>query len=395
MNEDRQETVVLRAVGLDAHPYLFTLTELAGPNAREAKALWVVDRRPLDQLEKVLKERTKPGDTIVLEATGNSFTVAGRILRCGRTPVVLNSEAVSDIGRKYCVTDKEDAIKLARAWMTGYAKVVWQPDPRTADYRHIFFSYQNAVRDDVRARNRVWAFLDEHCIKKPTKLRLHDPAAMRSLLALRSWSDVESEVLGDLVSACRAASIHRQELDARIARLVTADKQIIRLTRLLGVRHIVAFAVYAIIGDIHRFPSAKSLVSYFGLSPSICESGNNRHLGSTAISHSGRVDVRALLVQGAQSVLRYGKGPIKEWAVRLKMRRGTNVAIVAVARKIAVQIWYLLMGFAPSLTEVPASLRLKIRKIARAIGPTRIREMGYETPKAFEEDKIALLTQTT
>jgi hypothetical protein len=123
--------------------------------------------------------------------------------------VVLNSEAVSDIGRKYCVTDKEDAAKLGRAWLTGYAKVVWQPDPRTADYRHLFFAHQNAVTDAVRARNRVWAFLDEHCLKRPRRLALHDPRTPGRLLALRDWSDLERELLSDQVAAYRVAQLRR------------------------------------------------------------------------------------------------------------------------------------------------------------------------------------------
>jgi hypothetical protein len=164
---------------------------------------------PLDQLEKVLSKRTQPGDTVVLEATGNAFEVAARILRCGRHAVVLNSEAVSDIGRKYCVTDKEDAAKLGRAWLIGYAKVVWQPDPRTADNRHLFFAHQNAVTDAVRARNRVWAFLDEHCLKRPRRLALHDPRTPGRLLALRDWSDLERELLSDQVAAYRVAQLRR------------------------------------------------------------------------------------------------------------------------------------------------------------------------------------------
>ena len=389
-----REPEVMRVVGLDVHPTLFTVAEVVGRNAQEAKASWVVDRRPLDQLEQVLRKRTQPGDTVVLEATGNAFAVAARVAQCERRAVVLNSDSVSDLGRKYCGTDKEDALKLGRVWLTGLAKVVWQPDGRTADYRHIFFAYQNAVCDAVRARNRIWAFLDAHCLKRPRTLRLDQPEALTALLRLRSWSEVEQEILVELVSVYDAATTRRHTLETRIAKIVTTDKTLLRLTRLTGVRHVVAFALFAFIGDVHRFKTPKSLAAYFGLTPSVLESGQNRRLRSPGLSHTGRSDVRALLVQGAQSVLRYGTGPLTKWGVQLKMRRGTNVAVIAVARKMAVQVWYLLMGYVPDLLEVTETLRLKLHRIAAVIGLKNIQDLGYTSIKAFEDEKIALLTKT-
>ena len=78
-----------------------------------------------------------------------------------------------------------------------------------------------------------------------------------------------------------------------------------KLWRMMGVRHIVAFGLMAIIGDVNRFPNAKKLVGYIGLSPSKVQSGNNVKGREKGTGNTGRGDVRALLVQSAQNALNY------------------------------------------------------------------------------------------
>jgi hypothetical protein len=65
--------------------------------------------------------------------------------------------------------------------------------------------------------------------------------------------------------------------------------------RLLGVRHIVAFAVAAVVGDIARFANPKKLVAYLGLTPSVEDSGETIR-GRGQLVSFGRSDLRALLV---------------------------------------------------------------------------------------------------
>ena len=70
----------------------------------------------------------------------------------------------------------------------------------------------------------------------------------------------------------------------------------------MGIREQVAFALAAFIGDVERFATPKKLVAFFGLNPRVSFSGIG---GSTGpLTGLGRGDVRALRVQGAQSVLR-------------------------------------------------------------------------------------------
>ena len=70
-----------------------------------------------------------------------------------------------------------------------------------------------------------------------------------------------------------------------------------------------------------------------------------------------RPRVRGLLIQGAQAILRTAQTPLAQWGKRLLARTGQiNLVVAAIARKLAVTIWYLMMGQWPPLTEIDAVL---------------------------------------
>lgn len=390
MSEETQERTV---IGLDAHPTLFSAAALCGANALQAQTKWVVDRADLRSLETVMRRRTQPGDVVVLEASGNSFAVTERLLAMGLKPIVLESQSVGKVGKTYCATDRTDAIKIARVYLSGLAHEVWVPDGKAAERRELFFMHRNAVRDSVRARNRIWAFLNQQCQRRPKGLRLASPKALPELLALRAWTPMQQLVLREQVSAFQEAEARRRRLSARIAEEVSSDPDILKMIRLLGIRDKVAFALSAFIGPIARFPEPKKLVAFFGLNPSVSRSGTSG--GNGALSSYGRGDVRALLIQAAQAILRHGNGPVHKWAIKLKMRKGNNIAAAAVARKLVVSVWYLLKGFFTPLTEMTPHIRTKMHKIACEIGKARIREMGYASSAAFEEEKLNGLVHAT
>lgn len=382
-----------RIIGLDAHPYMFSAAALSGANALEARTEWCVDRVNIKNLEKILKKKAKPGDIIAMEASGNSFAIAERLFAIGLHPVVLESQAVGKVGKAYCATDKIDAVKIARVYFSGLAHEVWIPNAKAAERRELFFAHRNAVRDSVRERNRIWKFLNQQCVRRPRGLRLAAPTALPTLLALREWTPMQQVLLAESVDAFQIAEARRRRLKARIAEEVTSDPQVLKMVRLLGVREQVAFALAAFIGNIERFENPKKLVAFFGLNPSVSRSGIGG--GNGPLAGNGRSDVRAMIIQAAQSIMRHGQGQTHKWALALKMRKGNNIAVAALARKLVVSVWYLLRGLFTPMTEVTEHIRVKLHKIASTIGKSRLKEMGYDKLVQFEMEKIQLLIGTT
>ena len=92
--------------------------------------------------------------------------------------------------------------------------------------------------------------------------------------------------------------------------------------------------------------------------------------------------------------MKYGRGATHHWAVALKMRKGNNIAVAALARKLVVSVWYLLKGFFTPLTELSDQLKVKMHKIASEIGRRRIRELGFNSLVDFERKKLEILIQT-
>ena len=129
-------------------------------------------------------------------------------------------------------------------------------------------------------------------------------------------------------------------LDREIAETALDDPAIRRLLTITGVNLTVAAGLVAAIGDIGRFKSPQKLVSYFGLNPRVRQSGlGAAHHGR--ISKVGRSHARAMLVEAAWAAAK-APGPLHAFFVRIRARRGHQVAAVAVARKLTVLCWHLL-----------------------------------------------------
>jgi transposase len=91
------------------------------------------------------------------------------------------------------------------------------------------------------------------------------------------------------------------------------------------------------IGPVERFRRSKQVVSYLGLNPRDSSSGGRQRLG--AIRKQGNSMARFLLVEAAQTASLYDEELRRDYR-RLKFRRGTAVAKVAIARKLAVRLYW-------------------------------------------------------
>jgi transposase len=99
-------------------------------------------------------------------------------------------------------------------------------------------------------------------------------------------------------------------------------------------------AISSRIGDISRFPRADSLANYFGVTPGCRNSGEaTQRLGS--ITKEGSKLVRFLLGQAVTSLLRADTG-MRQWYKKIKHRRGSKIARVAVMRRLVTIFWQMI-----------------------------------------------------
>jgi hypothetical protein len=182
----------------------------------------------------------------------------------------------------------------------------------------------------------------------------------------------------------RHADQQRQHWRSLIAQEVLSDPTLLSLVRLCGVREIVAFALGAFIGDIKRFADPKKLVKYVGLNPAFDDSGEARWSGG--IGGHGNKHLRCLLIEGAQAILRCSNTPLAKWGKRLLARKGQiNLVVAAMARKLTVAVWYLLMGRWTPLEQIDERTGIKVGKMIASVGDQALNRLG-KSRKAYRED---------
>jgi transposase len=385
MNLEKNANPKARVIGLDSHPDTFTAALLTGPTPAAAVTEKVFHQIPLGQLPGWAKKHTTPADLFVLEASGNSFQVVRLLTAIQRPALVLESGHLGRLKEAHANNDKISAVRIGKAYLAGTARVVWVPDVKTQERRDWFHSHRKAVKRSTQVRNRLLSYLSDNGVrlKKGTSLTKDKSVLETQLRAQRDWSPRQWQVLEGLLLELRHAEEQRTHWRRLIAQEVLADPQLLSLVRLCGVRELVAFALGAILGDIHRFTTPKKLVKYVGLNPAFDESGKEKWSGG--IGGHGRKDLRSLLIEAAQSILR-AKHPLAQWGKKLLARKGAvNLAVAAVARKLTVAVWYLLMGRWTPLEEIDNRLALKVGKIITAVGPQNLQALG-KTRKAFRKE---------
>lgn len=326
-----------RVIGFDSHPDSFTAAIVRGPTPAAAIIEKTFNKVPLTQLAKWTSANTTAEDLFVLEASGNSFELVRWLAKLGRKALVLESQHLGKLKEAHANNDRISAIRIAKAYLAGTAKEVWVPDQKTQERRDWFLAYQKAVKRTTQMTNRISSYLSDHGVRLKAQQEFSSPAAEQQLQKAKEWAPRQWQVLQGYLMDLRHAQQQRAHWESLLSQEVLEDPHLLSLVRLCGIRDITAFALGAVIGDINRFSSPKKLVNYFGLYPRFDHSGNEQWSGG--VKGRGRKDLRSLLIQGAQAVLRT-KNPLGKWGRRLAARKGhLNVAVVAVARKMVVAIW--------------------------------------------------------
>jgi transposase len=373
-----------RVIGLDAHPDTFTAALLRGHTPAQALTEKVFNQVPLAQLPSWAKKHTTAEDLFVLEASGNSFQIFRTLAALGRKALVLESCQMGKLKEAHANNDKLSAVRIGKAWLAGTAKVVWVPDPKTQERRDWYHAHRKAVKRTTQVRNRLLSYLSDNGVrlKKGTPLA-KGTAVTAQLRALKDWSPRQWQVIEGVLMELRHADEQRAHWRSLIAQEVLADPQLLAIVRLCGVREMVAFALGALIGDIHRFADPKKLVKYIGLNPAFDDSGTGKWSGG--IAGHGRQDLRSLLLESAQAILR-SKHPLALWGRKLFRRKGAvNLVAGAVARKLAVAVWYLMMGRWTPLEDIDTRLAIKVTKMISSVGPKGLKQLG-KTRKAFRAE---------
>jgi transposase len=383
MNEESK--LVQRVIGFDSHPDSFTAGILRGPTPATAEVEKTFNKVQMAQLSSWAQKHTTAQDLFVLEASGNSFQVVRTLAAIGRQAKVLESCQMGKLKEAHANNDKISAVRIGKAYLAGTAKEVWVPDPKTQEWRDWFHAYSKATKRTSQMQARLRSYLSDNGVRLKPGIWLTQAGEVEpQIRQAREWSARQWQVIEIFLAELRHAHQQRQHWRSLIAQEVLAEPKLLSIVRLCGVREVVAFALGAFVGDIQRFAHPKKLVKYVGLNPAFDDSGESEWSGG--IGGHGHKLLRCLLIQGAQAILRCGKTPLACWGKKLLAAKGSvNLAVAAIARKLTVAVWYLMMGRWTALEEIDARLLAKVSKMIGSVGQQELQSLG-KTRKTYREE---------
>jgi transposase len=232
-------------------------------------------------------------------------------------------------------TDRQDAQLLLRLLIEDRFPRIWVPDAENRDLRQLLWHRHRLVQMRTRVMNQLHVVaLNEGLRRKKALWRAAGRQELESI-ALAPWASRRRQDLLDLLDRLTPKI---QQLTGALEEEVEKRPVTRRLTTHPGVGPLTALAFELVIGTPERFHCGKQIASYVGLVPTEESSGDRRRLGH--ISKQGNVLLRFLLVEAAQVTVRSQP----EWRNKffhLAMRRGRKIAKVAMARKLAVHLYWM------------------------------------------------------
>jgi transposase len=232
-------------------------------------------------------------------------------------------------------TDRQDAQLLLRLLIEDRFPRIWVPDAANRDLRQLLWHRHRLVQMRTRVMNQLHVVALNEGVRR--KKALWRPAGRKQLesLVLAPWASRRRQDLLDLLDQLtpKIQDLTRQLEQEVEKRPVTRRLMTFRRSdhQLVGQRRQRAHSRM-------RFHCGKQIASYVGLVPTEESSGDRRRLGH--ISKQGNVLLRFLLVEAAQVTVRTHP----EWRstfFHLAMRRGRKIAKVAMARKLAVHLYWM------------------------------------------------------
>ena len=238
-------------------------------------------------------------------------------------------------------TDSRDALHILDLLVTNRFPRIWIPSPVQRDVRQLLRHRHKLVGIRTSVMNQLHALAIGQGLCR--KQKLWSTVGRRELeaLVLDPWAHRRRQ---DLLALLDQLNPWIADLDRALLQEVQSRPEAVQLMKQPGVGPVTTLAFVLTIGPVERFQKSKQVVSYLGLNPTEESSGGRQRLGS--ISKQGNPLVRHLLVEAAQAASKFDPELRRDYQ-RLKFRRGRGVAKVAIARKLAVRLYWKLREAAP------------------------------------------------
>jgi transposase len=323
-----------RIVGLDESKATIQVAVAETTDGGEVREYGAVPNTA-EALAQLVRRLGRPKDLFfVYEAGPCGYTTYRTLRALGANCVVVAPSKTPRRPGDRIKNDRRDAVNLARLYRAGELTIVWVPDEESEAMRDLTRAREDAKYAETRARQRLQSFLLRHGRRYAGRTSWGNAHA-RWLLEQRFTHPGQHVAFEEYSEAVREATRRVERLDQQMRDLVPTWSMapvVQALTAHRGVSQVVASTFVAELGDVTRFATARELMGFVGLVPSLHATGLSRHTGS--ITKTGNAHVRRCLVEAAWAF----RHPARRTEHLNRRLRGQPKEVQAIAWKAQVRL---------------------------------------------------------
>jgi len=287
----------------------------------------------------LLVGRLGPAALACIEMMSGAAWVRERLQAAGWTVQIADARKAKAVGSLAAKTDKLDARVLAELARRDLVPQVHVPTFADRELKERLGRRMHLVRLRTSAMNRAHGVMSQFGVKLAFN-RLRQPDRDDLLTGL-GVPEVWRRSIAEAVAVVSALDARLIPLEQELRPIARADPRVQLLVTIPGIGDLLGLTIASEIGDISRFPSARKLVGYSGLTPRVYQSGEKSRTGK--LSKTGSTMLRWAAIEAAQQAWR-PNNPWHQLYRDVKERCGGkgNPAKAAVARKVLIASWHVL-----------------------------------------------------
>lgn len=274
---------------------------------------------------------------VVVEATRNWMWFVQDLKAKGCNVTLAHPFKTKAIATARIKTDSIDAKILCHLLRSDIIPSSYIATNSELEDREIVRARIQFVCDQTKTKNRIMAILGKQNLNFKGADLFGEKG--KKWLSIQQLTPAKDFVINLLLKRLDSLKEAIDKIDKVIKEKGSNSPTVSNLMSIPGIGAVTAYIILSEIGNIERFPTANKLTAYLGLVPRLNQSGNHIKLGR--ITKLGNSYVRWALVQASHRIARKELWA-KRFIARISKRGGKKKAIVALARKLAVIIYFVL-----------------------------------------------------
>jgi len=369
--------------GLDVHKEFIQVCELTSKERTRREFRIAATNEAIEAFAQGLSHR----DHVVLEATFHSWAIYRLLKPHAGKVVVANPLQVKAIAHAKIKTDKVDAHTLAELLRADFLPTVEMPDEKTWALRQLVSHRRFLVKQQTAAKNTIRGVLNRRLIVMPDGTPFS--AKARRWMRKLALPVTERFLLDNALDLLEQVEARVAAADEQLLRHASVEQDAQLLMTIPGIHVTVSIGVLSAIGDVRRFPTPGQMAAYLGVVPRVSQSAGRCYHGR--ITKAGNSNARSLLIEAAQALAR-SSSPLTATYHRVRRKRGHNVAVTALARKMVTVIWHMLHNHEPyRYAPVPRTWH-KLRSVVPRPPKARVSHLPRKLEEAYQEAGLPPLT---